>query len=119
MYLGRVVEEGSTAELFADARHPYTQGLLRAVPRLVPGRPSEVAAVAGDPPSPVDLPTGCRFHPRCPLAQPTCHEVDPALLAGAGHPQHLAACHFAWTAPPPAHVPAVATGSEGAIRGRS
>jgi oligopeptide/dipeptide ABC transporter ATP-binding protein len=117
MYLGRVVEVGPTAELFADARHPYTQGLLRAVPRLVPGRASQAPAVAGDPPSPVDLPTGCRFHPRCPLAQATCHENDPALLAGAGDPQHLAACHFAWTSPPPAHAPAAATAGEGAITG--
>ena len=58
MYLGRIVEEASTDELFTNARHPYTQGLLRAVPRLVPGRVSEVAGVVGDPPSPVDLPTG-------------------------------------------------------------
>jgi oligopeptide/dipeptide ABC transporter ATP-binding protein len=107
MYLGRVVETAATRELFADARHPYTQGLLRAVPRLIPGRASEVPAVAGDPPSPIDIPTGCRFHPRCPLAQPTCHEVDPLLLPGPQRPEHLAACHFAWTAPPPPHVPEV------------
>jgi oligopeptide/dipeptide ABC transporter ATP-binding protein len=107
MYLGRVVESAPTGVLFGDARHPYTRGLLKAVPRLVPGRVSEAPAVAGDPPSPIDLPTGCRFHPRCPLAQRVCHEVDPALLAGADQPQHAAACHFAWEAAPPAHVPEV------------
>src|SRR6185295_10489955 len=67
MYLGRIVETAETDELFATPRHPYTQGLLRAVPRLVPGRRTEDAGVVGDPPSPVDLPSGCRFHPRCPL----------------------------------------------------
>jgi oligopeptide/dipeptide ABC transporter ATP-binding protein len=107
MYLGRIVEEAATDELFTNARHPYTQGLLRAVPRLVPGRVSEGAGVVGDPPSPVDLPTGCRFHPRCPIAQePLCSTEDPAL-AGASATAHVAACHFAWTERPPAHVPEV------------
>jgi peptide/nickel transport system ATP-binding protein len=107
MYLGRIVEVAPVTELFADARHPYTQGLLRAVPRLVPGRASEVVSVVGDPPSPIDLPTGCRFHPRCPLAQePLCHEQDPVLVDGS--PGHSAACHFAWTAAPRPHVPEVA-----------
>jgi oligopeptide/dipeptide ABC transporter ATP-binding protein len=56
----------------------------------------------------IDLPTGCRFHPRCPIAQhPLCHEADPELLPAAQAPGHLAACHFAWTAAPPAHVPEV------------
>jgi oligopeptide/dipeptide ABC transporter ATP-binding protein len=107
MYLGRIVEVAPVGELFAGARHPYTQGLLRAVPRLVPGRASEAVSVAGDPPSPVDLPAGCRFHPRCPLAQaPLCHEEDPPLAAGATG--HAAACHFAWRPAPQAHVPEVA-----------
>ena len=107
MYLGRIVEEAATEELFSNPRHPYTQGLLRAVPRLVPGRVSEGAGVVGDPPSPVDLPTGCRFHPRCPIAQePLCSTEDPAL-AGASVAAHIAACHFAWTERPPAHVPEV------------
>jgi len=105
MYLGRIVEEAGTNELFTNPRHPYTQGLLRAVPRLVPGRVSEGAGVVGDPPSPVDLPTGCRFHPRCPIArEPLCSTEDPALV---GAPAHVAACHFAWTERPPAHVPEV------------
>jgi oligopeptide/dipeptide ABC transporter ATP-binding protein len=112
MYLGRIVETAPSAELFANPRHPYTQGLLRAVPRLVPrGRVDEAAAVAGDPPSPVDLPTGCRFHPRCPLAQPVCRELDPQPAGAPGGNGHVAACHFAWSAPPPAHRPDVATDS--------
>ena len=107
MYLGRVVETAPTADLFSDPRHPYTQGLLQALPRLVPGLASAAPAVAGDPPSPIDLPTGCRFHPRCPIAQPLCHDVDPALLPGERRPEHLAACHFAWEPAPPPHLPEV------------
>jgi oligopeptide/dipeptide ABC transporter ATP-binding protein len=102
MYLGRIVETAPTEELFTNARHPYTQGLMRAVPRLAPGRASTASAVAGDPPSPIRLPTGCRFHPRCPIAQPVCSEDDPAPVRGA--PAHAAACHFAWTARPHAHA---------------
>jgi oligopeptide/dipeptide ABC transporter ATP-binding protein len=108
MYLGRIVEQSPTAELFTDARHPYTAGLLRAVPRLVPGRVSDAPGVVGDLPSPIDPPSGCRFHPRCPIAQrPLCVEADPELASAPSRPAHLAACHFAWTAPPPAHVPEV------------
>jgi oligopeptide/dipeptide ABC transporter ATP-binding protein len=111
MYLGRIVESAPVNELFTDARHPYAQGLLLAVPKLVPGRASEAAAVVGDPPSPIHLPSGCRFHPRCPLAQkPLCEQDDPALMAGPGLPEHVAACHFAWTAKPAAHVPEVELG---------
>jgi oligopeptide/dipeptide ABC transporter ATP-binding protein len=103
MYLGRIVETADTPTLFSDPQHPYTRGLLRAIPRLVPGLRTQVA-VYGDPPSPVDLPSGCRFHPRCPIAQvPRCNENDPPLVAGRGHTEHLAACHFAWTKAPPSH----------------
>ncbi|HST17922.1 MAG TPA: ABC transporter ATP-binding protein [Gaiellaceae bacterium] len=104
MYLGRIVEQAETDELFTNPRHPYTQGLLTAVPRLVPGRESQSTGVVGDPPSPIDLPTGCRFHPRCPIAQePLCSSEDP-VLGGNGH---VAACHFAWTERPAEHVPEV------------
>jgi oligopeptide/dipeptide ABC transporter ATP-binding protein len=107
MYLGRIVETAETNELFTNARHPYTQGLLNAVPRLVPGRASDAVAMAGDPPSPVDLPSGCRFHPRCPLAQDVCIVDDPGLASGPSLPMHRAACHFAWREPPTPHTPEV------------
>ena len=107
MYLGRIVEEATTDEVFADPRHPYTQGLLKAIPRLVPGRASQAVAIAGDPPSPIRLPSGCRFHPRCPIAQPICHELDPTLTRGQGAATHAAACHFAWTSQPAEHTPEV------------
>jgi oligopeptide/dipeptide ABC transporter ATP-binding protein len=108
MYLGRIVETATTPSLFSDPRHPYTQGLLRAVPQLTPGRPRQTVAVVGDPPSAIAVPTGCRFHPRCPIAQePLCHSEDPALESGPWLASHLAACHFAWTARPASHVPEV------------
>jgi oligopeptide/dipeptide ABC transporter ATP-binding protein len=107
MYLGRIVEVARTGELFGDPRHPYSQGLLQAIPSLDPGRASEAVAVEGDPPSPLNLPSGCRFHPRCPLAQPVCHANDPELTAASVGSGHTAACHFAWTTPPPAHAPEV------------
>jgi oligopeptide/dipeptide ABC transporter ATP-binding protein len=109
MYLGRIVEAAPTNELYTNARHPYTQGLLRAVPKLVPGRASAAAAVVGDPPSPNRHPSRCHFHPRCPIAQPpVCVTEDPVLVAGSGLTEHVAACHFAWTAQPLPHVPEVA-----------
>jgi oligopeptide/dipeptide ABC transporter ATP-binding protein len=96
MYLGRIVELAETEQLFRNPRHPYTQGLLKAIPRLIPGRKSLAIAVKGDPPSPMHIPSGCRFHPRCPIAGSICSSQDPILEAGAGEMEHLAACHFAW-----------------------
>jgi oligopeptide/dipeptide ABC transporter ATP-binding protein len=113
MYLGRIVETADTEPLFADPRHPYTQALLRAIPRLVPGRASEAAAVEGDPPSPIDLPSGCRFHPRCPFAQEVCRRDDPPLFPEPHGAARAAACHFAWTAPPAPHRPEVAVEGAG------
>jgi oligopeptide/dipeptide ABC transporter ATP-binding protein len=115
MYLGRIVELAPTAELFANPRHPYTQGLLRAVPRLAPHRRTTAAAVVGDPPSPIDVPPGCRFHPRCPIAQqPVCSTEDPVLEGP--RPDHVAACHFAWRERPPSHTPEVLVVEEEPIR---
>jgi oligopeptide/dipeptide ABC transporter ATP-binding protein len=96
MYLGRIVESAPGEQLFSDARHPYTQALLRAVPRLAPGHVSVRDAVVGDPPSPVNLPPGCRFNPRCPRAADICRVEDPPLEQRA---EHSAACHFAWSEP--------------------
>jgi len=107
MYLGRIVEVAPAEELFRDPRHPYTRGLLAAIPRLTDDPAEEIGppALIGDPPSPLAIPSGCRFRTRCPLAQPRCEREDPALVAGPGGPGHLAACHYAFT-PVPAPVPA-------------
>lgn len=90
MYLGRVVEEGATEDVFERSRHPYTKALLRAAPRI--GRPRDADPLAGEPPSPTAIPSGCRFHPRCPQARNICRTDDPELLDRAGQ---RAACHSA------------------------
>ncbi len=89
LYLGRVMETGRTADVFAEPRHPYTRALLDAVPRLVPtGEPRRL--LAGDPPSPLAPPSGCVFRTRCPHAIAACAEVVPPLEADADG--HAAAC---------------------------
>jgi oligopeptide/dipeptide ABC transporter ATP-binding protein len=100
MYLGRIIEVAPTEELFEAPRHPYTQGLLAAIPRLTFAAQDDVPAVRGDPPSPLRIPAGCRFRTRCPAAEQVCAEQDPALLPEAGAPAHSAACHFAFAATP-------------------
>ncbi len=100
MYLGRIIETGPTERVIADAQHPYTRALLTAIPRLAPGRRSEAPALLGDPPSPIRLPTGCRFNPRCSRAEGVCSITEPDLIVKAGADNvHAAACHFAWTNP--------------------
>jgi oligopeptide/dipeptide ABC transporter ATP-binding protein len=92
MYLGKIVEIGPTGSVFGSPRHPYTRALLSAVPNLVsPWRGSRDLPV-GEPPDPTDIPSGCRFHTRCPAAFDRCNREAPTLRAvGAGH---LAACHL-------------------------
>jgi oligopeptide/dipeptide ABC transporter ATP-binding protein len=86
MYLGRIVETGPTRAVLAAPQHPYTQALLSVVPVPDPRRRRTPIVLAGEPPDPADLPAGCRFHPRCPLATPDCASIDPALLpVAAGH----------------------------------
>jgi len=97
MYLGRIIEVAPTKVLFENPRHPYTAGLLAAIPRMTARDEEEAPAVRGDPPSPLRLPTGCRFRTRCPIAQQICAERDPALASADTDPEHSAACHFAWT----------------------
>ena len=91
MYLGRVVEIAPTEILFADPNHPYTQALLAEVPRLET-RQRQFAPVKGEIPSPIDPPSGCHFHPRCPKALPRCQEETPALREIA--PKRFSACHL-------------------------
>ncbi len=92
MYLGRVVEVGATEALFQDPRHPYTRALLSAAPSLDPERKTEGEAVKGELPSPMRIPPGCPFHPRCPVAIERCRNEVPALLARADGRVH--ACHL-------------------------
>lgn len=110
MYLGRIVETAPAEELYANPRHPYTRSLLEAVPVPDPSRRRERAPLEGDPPSPVNLPSGCRFRTRCPFAQDVCAKEDPPTVqVSEGNPAgapHGSACHFANTLPmwtPPAH----------------
>ncbi len=92
MYLGKIVELGPTAEIFEKPRHPYTQSLLAAVPRIGGRRVTEEFALEGEPPNPRDVPSGCRFRTRCPLAQARCAAEEPALRVLDGR---TVACHFA------------------------
>jgi oligopeptide/dipeptide ABC transporter ATP-binding protein len=80
LYLGRVVEQGPTALLFAEPLHPYTQALVRAAPRLTARRKTTKPALTGDIPNAIDRPSGCHFHPRCPMAMPVCREREPAVM---------------------------------------
>ena len=91
MYLGRVVEEGSTVELFHSPQHPYTQALLKEIPTLT-ARKKDFVAVTGEIPSPLNPPTGCHFHPRCIHAMPRCKVESPVLKQIA--PMRYAACHL-------------------------
>jgi len=91
MYLGRVVETGTATDLFARPNHPYTQALLAEVGKVEPKKRTFVP-VKGEIPSPLDPPTGCHFHPRCPYAMPRCKDVAPALVEIA--PGRKSACHL-------------------------
>jgi peptide/nickel transport system ATP-binding protein len=94
MYLGRVVELGSSVDVFAGPLHPYTRALLGSCPSTDPTRRIEEPPLAGDPPSPVAPPSGCRFHPRCPFAEAVCAKVPPELGVWRDRGSHIAACHM-------------------------
>ncbi|MEH6775904.1 MAG: ABC transporter ATP-binding protein, partial [Cereibacter changlensis] len=92
MYLGRIVEEADTETLFADPKHPYTRLLLQTIPNVAaPQRDREIPA--GEVPSPLNPPSGCTFHTRCPLATDRCKSERPALLVKPDGAR--VACHFA------------------------
>src|SRR5262249_22250368 len=98
MYLGKVAEIADRRDLFRNPEHPYTQALLSAVPILAPGLRRKRVILRGDVPSPVNPPSGCRFHPRCPLREELgnpeiCAAQEPALLEEGGS-THSVACHF-------------------------
>ncbi len=90
MYLGRIVEIGSTEQVLNHPAHPYTQALISVIPVPNPRLRREHTILRGDPPNAIHLPSGCRFHPRCPKATPRCAREDPALTVLS--PQHQAAC---------------------------
>lgn len=90
MYLGRIVELTTANALFKRPRHPYTQALIAAIPAPNPEIVRHTVLLEGDPPSPIDLPQGCRFYSRCPKRVPECQQIDPQLTEIA--PEHWAAC---------------------------
>jgi oligopeptide/dipeptide ABC transporter ATP-binding protein len=95
MYVGRIVEQAPTEQLFRRPAHPYTQALLAAAPLADPARRMAAARVAGEPASPLAPPAGCAFHPRCPHAQPRCAAETPTLRELRGPVSQRVACHFA------------------------
>jgi oligopeptide/dipeptide ABC transporter ATP-binding protein len=107
MYAGRVVEEGSLDEIFYRSRHPYTRGLLAALPRLDADRHEPLRTIAGTPPSLVNLPPGCSLGPRCMYRVPHCTEETPVLVDVPGEPGHRVACFRA------DEVPELAAGTAG------
>ncbi len=92
MYLGKIVELAPKASLFAQPQHPYTEALLSAVPVPNPGAAKKRIILKGDVPSPIDPPSGCRFHTRCPYAFDRCSVEEPKMREVT--PGHLAACHL-------------------------
>ena len=92
MYLGRIVEMADAAALFTRPRHPYSAALISAIPVPDPDAPTITVLAKGDVPSPVTVPSGCRYHPRCPYAEDVCREEEPPLREIDA--RHYAACHF-------------------------
>ncbi len=93
MYAGRIVEKAPTDTLFASMRHPYTEALLRAIPKIDDPKQTKLSAIIGRPPDLINPPTGCSFSPRCPYVQPKCREEEPQLVS-AGSDGHEFACWY-------------------------
>lgn len=96
MYLGRIVELGHADEIYARPWHPYTRALIAAIPKPTPARSRVKSVIGGDIPSPINPPSGCPFHTRCPHATERCSTEVPLLrsVAPAGSPPHIVACHY-------------------------
>jgi peptide/nickel transport system ATP-binding protein len=92
MYAGRIIERASTDNIFAAPEHPYTWGLLRSIPRLDVPRDIELVPIAGRPPSLINRPSGCSFHPRCPFVRESHKRIDPMLVPVDGDSGHQVAC---------------------------
>lgn len=92
MYLGQIMESGPSDDVFGNPRHPYTRALLSAVPKMTTVKRQRAAVTQGEIPSPLNIPTGCRFRTRCPMAQAICETVPPEIEVG---PEHISRCHFA------------------------
>jgi len=92
MYLGRIVEEADVADLFEKFLHPYTEALLNAVPVIDKSSRKKRLILKGDIPSPVSPPSGCHFHPRCPIRGDECDRIYPEFLEK--RPGHFVACHY-------------------------
>ena len=92
MYAGRIIEHAATERVFSSPQHPYTWGLLKSIPRLDTPRSEELVPISGRPPSLINRPSGCHFHPRCPYVRPAHRRVDPKLEPVRGQPGHEVAC---------------------------
>ncbi|MGH2893146.1 MAG: ABC transporter ATP-binding protein, partial [Solirubrobacteraceae bacterium] len=92
MYAGRIVERGSAEDIFHSPQHPYTWGLLSSIPRLDSPRGEELVPISGRPPSLINRPSGCHFHPRCPYVRDAHRRVDPKLTSVDGSSEHVVAC---------------------------
>jgi peptide/nickel transport system ATP-binding protein len=95
MYAGRIVEYASSEQIFAAPQHPYTWGLLKSIPRLDTARDEELVPISGRPPSLINRPSGCHFHPRCPYARESHMRIDPKREPVPGEPGHEVACLLA------------------------
>ena len=93
MYLGQIVETAKADDLYTNPLHPYTKALISSIPVPKPGFRKEALRLKGDVPSPVNIPSGCRFHSRCPIAQEICSKYDPEYRDYGE--EHMCACHFA------------------------
>jgi len=94
MYAGQAVEKATTTSLFQNMRHPYTEALLKSIPKLGDPSHTRLEAIPGRPPNMISPPPGCRFAPRCPYATAKCHAEQPPLVADAGDPTHFYRCWF-------------------------